>query len=90
MMEAILRTMIILFPQYVKHQDSISLLSSRPSCQRQILSRFHVESDASDDNDGTLCVLTNQLRYLQRLCFGRTVASAGAGYAILVPLERTQ
>ena len=41
------------------HSDSISLVSSRQSRQRQMPSRFRVESDESDDNDGTLCVLCN-------------------------------
>ena len=40
------------------HSDSISLVSSRPSRQRQMPSRFWVESDESDNNDGTLCVVT--------------------------------
>ena len=39
---------------------------------------------------GYCVIVTNQLRYLHRLCFGWTVASAGAGYTMFVPLERTQ
>ena len=43
------------------HSDSVSLMSSRPNRQRQMPSRFRVESDESDDNDGTLGVLCNSI-----------------------------